>query len=457
LSNTRVRAHELAPRGHRSRLLRESALRGLDAAIAALEARMLPQLQRAADEPHFAAVRAAIQPAFWIMALATVADFFLTPPAFWTQRLFPRFLDAYHIGFGAMGVALAVLLANHLALRFGYNRAAAIAVTSLAFVISLPEPVPRSPLVLLGALSASSLFLAIIVAAVCGEFMRWMHRWIRNRALAVSAAAVAVIVLFAGVAGALAPSHQSMADVLLAVVKPLIGVGDTLPALLIVVFLQVLLWTAGVHGPGFLSAITTPVFLGAIDANGQALLHHQAPPHIVTITLFLFFFPGGSGATLALNFLMMASKLPRLRKLGYASFLPSLINVNEPLIFGLSLVMNPSLTIPFIGVPLILAAITYFAMYFGLVAKTVVFLPGAIPVPIAAWLTTNGDWRAVALVFVNIAISYVLYLPFYRAFEETLSRAPEAGEQLLKTAQEIHEHELELERHPEHLVAGGSE
>lgn len=435
--------------------MRQSALRGLDRAVAALEARLLPRLQRAADEPHFAAVRAAIQPAFWVMAAATVVAYVLVPPhplVWHLADLFARFLDAYHVGFGVMGVALAILLANHLALRFGYNRVAAVVLTALAFAISLPRPVPHSPLVLLGTLSASSLFLAIIVSAVSGEIMRWAHRWIRARALAMTAAALVVIAVFAGIAAALAPSHQSMADVLLAAVKPLIGVGDTLPALLIVVFLQVLLWTAGVHGPGFLAAVTTPIFLGAIDANGQALLHHEAPPHIVTITLFLFFFPGGSGATLALNVMMLASKIPRVRRLGVASLLPSIFNVNEPLIFGLPLVMNPSLTIPFIGIPLVLAAITWLSMYLGLVGKTVVFLPSAIPVPIGAWLTTNGDWRAVLLVVFNIALSFALYLPFYKAFEETVSRAPDAEAQLIKTAEAIHEHELELEQHPEHLA-----
>jgi cellobiose PTS system EIIC component len=435
--------------------LKASAARGLDAAIGALEARLLPRLQRAADEPHFAAVRAAIQPAFWVMAAATVVSFFLVPPhpIVWiVAELFARFLDAYHVGFGVMGVTLAILLANHLALRFHYNRIAAMLLAALAFAISLPRPIPHSPLVLLGTLSASSLFLAIIVGAFNGEVLRWAHRVIRNRALALASATLVILVVFGGVAAALAPSHQSMADVVLATVKPLIGVGDTLPALLLVVFLQVLLWTAGVHGPGFLAALTTPIFLGAIDANGQALLHHQAPPHIVTITLFLFFFPGGSGATLALNLLMLRSRIPRLRRLGIASLLPSFINVNEPLIFGLPLVMNPSLTIPFIGVPLVLATITYFAMYFGLVDKTVVFLPGAIPAPIAAWLTTSGDWRAVLLVLGNIALSYVLYLPFYKSFEEAIRRAPEAEDQLVKTAEAIREHELELERHPEHLT-----
>jgi PTS system cellobiose-specific IIC component len=413
---------------------------------------MLPRLQRAADEPHFAAVCAAIQPAFWVMAVVTVAVYFWIPPLpieWHLSFLFARFLDAYHIGFGAMGVALALLLANHLALRLHYNRVAGIILTAVAFAISLPRPVPHSPLVLLGTLSASSLFLAIIVASVSGEIMRWIARWVRNRAGAIALGAVAVIGFFAAVAGLLAPSHQSMADVLLATIKPLIGVGDTLPALLLVVFLQVLLWTAGVHGPGFLAALTTPVFLGAIDANGQALLRHEAPPHIVTITLFLFFFPGGSGATLSLNILMLFSKIARIRRLGIASLLPSLINVNEPLIFGLPLVMNPSLTIPFIGVPLVLATITYLAMYFGLVAKTVVFLPSAIPVPIAAWLTTNGDWRAVALVLFNIALSLVLYIPFYRTFEETLQAQPGQEDQLVKAAEAIREHELALERHPE--------
>ena len=435
--------------------MKVSAARGLDAAIGALEARLLPRLQRAADEPHFAAVRAAIQPAFWVMAAATVISFFLVPPhpiAWHAADLFARFLDAYHVGFGAMGVTLAILLANHLALRFHYNRIAAMVLAALAFAISLPRPIPHSLLVLLGTLSASSLFLAIIVGAFNGEVLRWAHRLVRNHALALAAATLVILAVFVGIAAALAPSHQSMADVVLAAVKPLIGVGDTLPALLLVVFLQVVLWTAGVHGPGFLAALTTPIFLGAIDANGQALLHHQAPPHIVTITLFLFFFPGGSGATLALNLLMLRSRIPRLRRLGLASLLPSFINVNEPLIFGLPLVMNPSLTIPFIGVPLVLATITYFAMYFGLVDKTVVFLPGAIPAPIGAWLTTSGDWRAVLLVLGNIALSYVLYLPFYKSFEEAISRAPEAEDKLVKAAEAIREHELELERHPEHLT-----
>ena len=432
-------------------------MRGLEAAVGALEARLLPPLQRAADEPHLAAIRAAIQPTFYVLIAGTVIAFFMLP----REDVFAQFLDAYHVGFGAMGVALTILLANHLALRFGYNQAAAILLSFAAFGISLPRPIPHDPLVLLGNLSASSLFLALIVSLATGEFLRWSHRLIRNRSLAIAAAAIAASIFFGGIAAALSPSHLSIADVALGIIKPLVGVGDTLPALLLVVFLQVLLWSAGVHGPAFLAAITTPVFLAAIDQNGQAIIHHQQPEHIVTITLFVFIFLGGSGATISLNLMMLGSKIPRLRKLGMASLLPSFLNINEPLIFGIPLVMNPSLTIPFVVVPLLLASVTYGAMWFGLVNKTTVFLPGALPAPIAAWLTTStghgdwravllhGDWRAVVLVFVNFAITFVCYLPFYRTFEEAVRQAPATEEQLVKTAEAIREHELEVERHPE--------
>ncbi|HXM18455.1 MAG TPA: PTS transporter subunit EIIC [Candidatus Tumulicola sp.] len=432
-------------------------MRGLEAAVGALEVRLLPPLQRAADEPHLAAIRAAIQPTFYVLIAGTVIAFFMLP----REDVFAQFLDAYHVGFGAMGVALTILLANHLALRFGYNQAAAILLSFAAFGISLPRPIPHDPLVLLGNLSASSLFLALIVSLATGEFLRWSHRLIRNRSLAIAAAAIAASIFFGGIAAALSPSHLSIADVALGIIKPLVGVGDTLPALLLVVFLQVLLWSAGVHGPAFLAAITTPVFLAAIDQNGQAIIHHQQPEHIVTITLFVFIFLGGSGATISLNLMMLGSKIPRLRKLGMASLLPSFLNINEPLIFGIPLVMNPSLTIPFVVVPLLLASVTYGAMWFGLVNKTTVFLPGALPAPIAAWLTTStghgdwravllhGDWRAVVLVFVNFAITFVCYLPFYRTFEEAVRQAPATEEQLVKTAEAIREHELEVERHPE--------
>ncbi len=405
------------------------AFRGFAGAITSLELRILPSLRRAADEPHLASVRKAIQPAFAALILATAVAFFVVP----RHQVLARFFDAYHVGFGAMGVALAALLGERLARTFHHDRVVGVLLSLGAFYVSLPQPESKNVIEALGTLSSTSIFLGLVVALVTGEILRATHERVRTPVVATSIAAVVSAILFGGLAAA----HLSIASALLAAIKPLVNVGDTLPALLIVILLQTLLWSAGVHGPAFLSAVVTPVYLHAIDQNSQAVLHHVPPPHIVTIMLFTFFFPGGSGATLALSVMMLRSKVARLRKIGYASFFPSLANVNEPLIFGIPLVMNPSLVIPFIGVPLLLGTLTYVVMWLGLVPKTVVWLPGMVPSFVAAWLTTQGSWRAVALVVANILIAFVCYMPFFRNFEETISKEPESEESLVQAARSL--------------------
>ncbi|HKW45287.1 MAG TPA: PTS transporter subunit EIIC [Candidatus Eremiobacteraceae bacterium] len=419
---------------------------GFERAIAVLEARVFPILRRAAEEPHMAAMREAIGPAFGALIVVSVAAYFYEPgpdPA-------TRFFAAYHVGFGAMGLALAGFLAERLARTFRYDRIAAVALSLIAFYLSLPIDSRTHPWIAVAQISSTSIFLGLIVAMLTGEAMRIGCKRL-PAAAGIAAAAVATVVVF----GSLAAAGVSLGGLLLPLIRPLVAVGDTLPGLLVVVTLQTLLWCAGVHGPAFLSAIVTPVYLHALDQNSQAYINHLAPPHIVTIALATFFFPGGSGATLPFAVLLLRSKVARLRKLALASLLPSIANVNEPLIFGVPIVMNPTFALPFVGVPLVLATITYAAMALGLVDRTVFWVPpvNLLPAVIGAWIITGRDWRAVVLVAVNVALGAALYAPFLRAFENEIGRSPEEADALVQSAAALRAHELDVERHPEHLVA----
>jgi PTS system cellobiose-specific IIC component len=337
-----------------------------------------------------------------------------------------------------MGVALAAVLPERLATKFGYNRIAAVAVGLGAFLLSLPPNVPHQNFEdFLGQISATSLFLALIVGLVTGECLRLADRWFENKTLAIAVGAGAAVVIFGGMAAL----HVDVARWLIAIVQPLVAVGDTLPALLIVVFLQTVLWSAGIHGPAFLAPITTPIYLRALDANAQAIVHHQKLPYVVTLMIFTFIYPGGSGATLPLAFLLVRSRVQRLRRLGLASFAPSICNINEPLIFGIPIVMNPGLVLPFVGIPLVLATIAFAAQYYGFVERTSVWLPGAFPSIIAAWMTTKGDVRSLVLIALNVVVSFVLWTPFWSSFERTVRGHPEAEEELVRTAEAIREHE----------------
>lgn len=406
-----------------------------------MEFRVFPLLRHWAEEPHLDAIRAAVQIAFYAFGGWTVVAFFLLPRG----PLLERFFSAYHIGFGFMGLALAVVLPERLAARFGYNRVAAVAAGLIAFLISMPENSLHQHFEdFLGTISATSLFLALITGLVTGECFRVALLRFRSEIMVNAAGATVSLAIFFG----LALLHVNIANLLIAIVHPLVAIGDTLPALLLVVFLQTLLWSAGIHGPAFLAAVTTPVYLRALDENAQALLHHQHPPYVVTIMLFLFIYPGGSGATLPLAFLMLRSRVQRLRRLALASFLPSLANVNEPLIFGIPVVMNPGLVIPFIGIPLVLATLTFVVESYQLVNRTAVWLPGAIPSVVAAWITTKGDWRALILIAANIAVAFALWIPFFHAFEKAIQQRPEAEKELVKTAEEIHEHQRAEQHSP---------
>jgi PTS system cellobiose-specific IIC component len=107
--------------------------------------------------------------------------------------------------------------------------------------------------------------------------------------------------------------------------------------------------------------------------------------------------------------------------------------------------MNPGLAVPFIVIPMVLASLTYVAQVYGLVSPTSVWLPGAFPAVIAAWITTKGDWRSLVLIAANIAVALVLWLPFFGAFERAIERRPQEEEELVKAAEAIREHEQRVE------------
>jgi PTS system cellobiose-specific IIC component len=215
----------------------------------------------------------------------------------------------------------------------------------------------------------------------------------------------------------------SLGALLQAAIAPLADLGDTATALLVITFIEVLLWTVGIHGPALLAPVITPLYLHLVFANFDAFTRHQPIPHIVTVSTFLFVFPGGVGATLGLVALLARSRIPRLRRVALTVLVPSIFNINEPLLFSLPIIFNPILAIPFIVAPMVLAVITYVALAAHWVAPTIVWVPSTMPTVLAVVLATY-DWRAFVLVCVNIVVATLIYVPFVRWYEHELEVHP---------------------------------
>ena len=175
---------------------------------------------------------------------------------------------------------------------------------------------------------------------------------------------------------------------------PITAVGASFPGMVILSLMNNLLWSCGIHGSNLITGgIASPALLALADQNRTAFAAGQPIPNVVTGPFFdVFHNTGGSGATFALAIMLLfLSKSQQLKEIGKLAIAPAFFNINEPILFGLPIVMNPILIIPFILAPLISSSVTYWAMYFGLVAKTAgIVIPWTTPPFLAGFLATGG-------------------------------------------------------------------
>jgi len=173
-------------------------------------------------------------------------------------------------------------------------------------------------------------------------------------------------------------------------------------------------WCFGLHGDLIVGSVVNPMLTAGLLQNVEAW-RTGAQVANVAVEGFqsLFLNVGGTGGTLGLAVVCaFFSKSKTLKLVGRLSLGPGIFNINEPIVFGLPIVLNPILIIPYLLSPLVVATITYFAMSLGLVNKIVASVPWTTPVFISGFLSTGGDWRAVILQVINMAIVVVFYYPF---------------------------------------------
>jgi lactose/cellobiose-specific phosphotransferase system IIC component len=375
--------------------------------FAAFERRAVPVMRRLGELPFIASLRDALPWSFIGLAAAFLGILIaeLVGGSLAGETLGLRVASALLPAFGVMAATLVVILPIRLARATRYTVAPLLLGSVAAFALALPRPFGPDPITYLRVLGTAGLFVAMLA---CGVTAAWMALVRRRVAPALSDWLGALLAI--GTFGALVALHVSLPAAIASAMHPIAHLGDTYLALVAIVLVETL------HGPAVLAAIVTPVYLTMQMQNTHAFTVHAPLPYIVVVSLFLFVFPGGAGATLPLAGLLAISRVPRLRAVGRATFVPSLFNLNEPLLFAAPVVFNPHLVLPFVGVPIVLATITYAAVATGLVARAAFYVPSSIPTLISTYVATQ-DLRAIALAALNIVVATAMYYPFVRAYE----------------------------------------
>ena len=200
---------------------------------------------------------------------------------------------------------------------------------------------------------------------------------------------------------------------------PLLGLGDTLGAMVIAYVFLHLFWFFGINGSSVVGAVFNPILQTLAVENLEFFKTGIGEGHIICQQfqdLFATF--GGAGSTLSLIIAMLLfCKSKRIKQLGKLALVPGIFNINEPVIFGLPIVMNPLMLIPFMLVPTVNIVVSYLAMAAGFVPIcNGIQIPWTMPLGISGFFATN--WVGALLQIALLVLGVFLYMPFIKMMDK---------------------------------------
>lgn len=210
-------------------------------------------------------------------------------------------------------------------------------------------------------------------------------------------------------------------QIVLATIQPVTSFAQTLPGFILICFIPAFFYTLGVSS-WLWDAVTMPIFLTGIQANIDAVAAGQPALNIVTYEAtftMAFVTIGGMCATLGLNLLMCVSKSKQLKTMGRVFLIPSIFNINEPVMFGAPVVFNPLLMLPAWINAIIGPIYVWVLMSTGLlnIPSKLVHV-GQIPAPFSSMLVTE-DFRAIIWWVIYLAINIMVWYPFFKVYEKS--------------------------------------
>lgn len=339
--------------------------------------------------------------------------------------------------FGLVGLIASFGIAHSYAKQSGVDGVSAGIISLSSFILVTPfvsgEEGAGIPV---GYVGAKGLFIAIVLGVLSAFIYQW---FISNDiqikmpenvppAVGKSFSAIipgaAIITMWLVVFGLLdtfgLPNLHEIAQVVLG--RPLDLLGSNIFGTLIVVALNSLFWFVGIHGGHVVNSVMQPTWIANIDANRTAYQAGEALEHIITQPFMdNFVYIGGGGATIGLVLVIAfyarkKSTSKRTKVLAPVTVTPGLFNINEPTMFGVPIVLNLLLLVPFILTPMVNALITYGAMSAGLVPLTRTVASWTMPPIISGFLTT-GSIAGALLQVLLIIVDVLVYLPFFKLVE----------------------------------------
>lgn len=340
----------------------------------------------------------------------------------------------YNMTIGLFGLVAVLGISYKLAQSYKMNAMSSSIIASVMFLmVASPMYADSTGFNIMSAtnLGSSGLFGAMIIALCSVEITRFVTNrgWVIKMPAsvppnvadpfnAIIPSGINLIVWYAlsllcqNYAGCLLP------ELITTVLTPLFNVVLNPVTVCLIVMFGCLMWLFGIHGTSVVYSILMPVLFQNMAANAEAYAAGEALT-LYPSSLLMWMAIGGTGCTLGLCILMFRSKSAQLSTIGKLALVPNICGINEPILFGVPIVLNPILAIPFVCIPAICGLLSYALLSVGILDIGHNVLWTMLPLGMQNFLMT-GSWINSLFEVVLVGLQVVLWYPFFKAYEKQL-------------------------------------
>ncbi|MBT9260774.1 lactose-specific PTS transporter subunit EIIC [Lacticaseibacillus paracasei] len=218
------------------------------------------------------------------------------------------------------------------------------------------------------------------------------------------------------------------------VLSPLFQASDSYLGLALIAGAMAFFWFCGVQGPSIVQPAVVPIMIANTSANLQQYQAGQHVSHVLAMNTMDYVMNfGGTGSTLVVAFIMLfAARSAQLKAVGKAAFVPGTFSVNEPVLFGMPIIMNPMFFIPFLATPIVnVCLFKFFVSVLGM-NSMMYTMPWTVPAPIGILISTGFASLAFAFVLLTLVLDVAIYFPFIRVYDSTLLAEEKAKEEVIE-------------------------
>lgn len=411
--------------------------------------------QKLGKQRHLAAISSGIMMVAPITLISAFINIIANPPVtksllaqggFWTlltpwyhfaTKYYNQIMVPYNMTIGLFGLIAAYGIAFRLSQSYKMKSPESVALISIIMFLMTAAPMytdnKNISLMKAADLGSQGLFGAMIIGLLVTEICRFVidKNWtikmpdsvpplVTDSFTAIIPALINLIIWYSASLLSQTYAHCMFPELITNILTPLFNFALNPVTVVLLVTFGNLLWLFGIHGTSVVYSILMPVLMQNMSANAEAFNKHGASALVLyPSSLLMWMGVGATGCTLGLVVLMCRSKAPQLKTLGRLGLIPNWCGINEPILFGTPVVLNPILAIPFLIVPIVVGVIAYGLTAIGILDIGHNVMWSMLPLGMQNFLMTQ-NWINSVAEYLLMGLSALIYYPFFKVYEKQL-------------------------------------